>query len=197
LAGGATRSGHTPQAEETAMQQKKSGKEIANKEQLVRDILKEVEAQAKEFDRKGMTYVALDEEQVRRKLARAKSPMIVSQGWSGAAPGGTVNYSVNIRNPDPGPWVWVFAHVFVGPANMIVDPGQALAVADARFPRLTQPAFAGLSLAVNETKQLNFALPIPAGITPTSYQGNTFVYQADWHDVGDYLDRGTFVFQVT
>jgi hypothetical protein len=166
-------------------------------EELVKTILKEIEIQAKEFEKKGMSYVALDEEQLRKKLARAKSPMIVSQGWGNAAQGGTVNYTVNIRNPDPGPWVWLFAHVFVGPANMILDPGQALAVADPRFPRLTLPAFAGMSLAVNETKALTFPVAIPTGIQPSNYQGNTFLYQADWHDVGDYLDRGTFVFQVT
>jgi hypothetical protein len=177
--------------------QKQSGQRV-DREELVRKILAEIEQHKKEFERKGMQYVVLDEEQLRKKLSRSRSPMIVSQGWSGSAPqGGMLTYSVQIRNPDPGPWVWVFGHVFVGAANMIVSPGEALATVDGRFPRLTQPAFPGLTIAPNETAKLDFSIPIPTGMQPSNYQGNVFLYQADWHDVGEYLDRGTFVFGVT
>lgn len=179
------------------MTTKQSGREPVSREAQVKKILAEIDEVKRECEKKGMKCVVLDEEQLRRKLARAKSPMIVGQSWSDGGPGGSVTYSVYVKNPDPSAWGWVFAYVFVGPANIVTSPGEALAVADARFPRLTQPAFPGQSIAANETARLDFAIQIPTGIQAGNYQGNAFVYQADWHDVGDYLDRGTFVFKVT
>jgi hypothetical protein len=175
---------------------KQSGKDPAALNTQVKRILQDVERQKEAFEKKGMSFTMVDEELLRRKLARARSPMIVSQGWGATTPGGTLTYNVGIHNPDPAGWVWLFGHVFVGPANMIPSIGEALGAADSRFPHLTQPKFPGLSIATNETTTLTYSIPIPTGIQPTCYQGNVFLYQADWHDVGDYLDRGTFVFAV-
>lgn len=178
--------------------QKQSGKDVSKRADQIKKILHEIEDQKKMFEKKGMSFTGLDEEQLRAKLGRARSPMIVAQGWSGSvAPGGTLNYSVSIRNPDPAAWVWLFGHVFVGPANMVPSIGEGLDAIDSRFARLTLPAFPGLSLAANESTSLSYSIPIPTGIAATNYQGNTFLYQADWHDAGDYLDRSTFVFGVT
>lgn len=178
--------------------QKQSGKDVSKRDEQIKRILHEQEQQRDAFKKKGMQFTALDEEQLRAKLARARSPMIVSQGWSGSAPaGGSLSYTVNIHNPDPAGWVWLFGHVFVGPANMIADVGEALDAIDDRFARLTLPDFPGLSLGPNEMAALTYSVGVPAGTPLTNYQGNTFLYQADWHDTGVYLDRGTFVFAVS
>lgn len=176
---------------------KQSGKDPAARNEQLKRILHDIDRHKEVFQKKGMNFTTPDEEQVRRKLNRAHSPMIVFQGWGGATtPGGTLTYNVGIHNPDPAGWVWLFGHVFVGPANMIPPIGEALETADPRFPHLTQPAFPGLSIATNETATLSYSIPIPTGIQSTNYQGNVFLYQADWHDVGEYLDRGTFIFAV-
>ena len=177
--------------------QNERGKDLKKHDAQVKKLLDEIEAQKKHFEKKGMVYTALDEEQVRAKLNRVNSPMIVAQGWGSTVPAGSqLSYTVSIHNPDPGGWVWLFAHVFVGPANPISSPGEALVAIDSRFPRLTQPEFSGLSLAGNESKSLTFSLAVPGSIEPSNYQGNTFLYQANWHDVGTYFDRSTFVFKV-
>lgn len=178
--------------------EKQSGKDSSVLNEQVKRILRDIDLQKETFKKKGMNFTALNEEQLRRKLSRAHSPMIIGQGWGGTVPpGGTLTYNVSIHNPDPAGWVWLFGHVFFGPANMIPSIGEALEVADPRFPRLTQPGFDGLRIATNDTATMTYSIPIPTGIQPTNYQGNIFLYQADWHDVGDYLDRGTFVFTVT
>ena len=79
---------------------------------------------------------------------------------------------------------------------MVPDVGEALATVDSRFPRLTLPEFAGLRIAPGATESLSFSIPVPANIETSNYLGNSFLFLADWHDVGDYLDRGVFVFEV-
>jgi hypothetical protein len=54
---------------------------------------------------------AVTPEEIERKLKRTKSPMIVSQGWGLTTPGGTVNYSLGIYNPDPTQAIWLFAQL--------------------------------------------------------------------------------------
>ena len=124
--------------------------------------------------------------------------MIVFQGWTGSvSPGGSLSYNVGIRNPDPIRHVWVFAHVFIGLANIVPDVGTAVAAVDSRFPRLTLPKFSGLTIEPGATQTLSFSIPIPTGIEPSNYLGNTFVFRSNWHDVGEYFDRSIFVFEVT
>ena len=139
-----------------------------------------------------------DPEDIARKLRRLKSPMIVFQGWSGSAPaGGTINYSVGIWNPDPSQAIWLFAHAWVGSGN--VDPlvGTFLLNVDTRFPRLTQPAFAGASIGPSSSLTISFDLQVPTGVQKTNYIGNTCLMQFNWHDVGAYLDRSVWPFTVT
>ena len=146
---------------------------------------------------KGMNYTSASEAELARKLLRVHSPMIVSQSWSGsAAPGGTINYSLGIYNPDPQQRVWLYAHVLVGPANMVPDVGSALQTVDARFPRLTLPAFPGLTLAPGAATTLQFSVAVPSNIDKSNYLGNTFLFQANYDDVGQYFDRSVFPFEV-
>ena len=72
-----------------------------------------------------------------------------------------------------------------------------MAAVDARFPRMTMPEFAGLSIAPGATETLSFTIPVPVGMESSNYVGNTFVFGSTWHDVGTYFDRSMFVFAVS
>lgn len=161
----------------------------------VERIQKVIEKTKREY--KGEHFTGLTAEEIERKLQRVKSPMIVSQGWNSTTPGGIVNYSLGIYNPDPTQAIWLFAHVWVGSGN--VDPvvGTFLLNVDTRFPRLTQPAFSGLTLAAGGSATLSYALKVPSTVEKTNYLGNSCLMRFNWHDVGDYLDRGVFVFAVS
>jgi hypothetical protein len=141
-------------------------------------------------------FTSLTPEEIGRKLKRVNSPMIVSQGWSPATPGGTFNYIVGIYNPDSTGAANLYVHVWVGSGN--VDPilGTFLLNVDPRFPRLTQPAFLGLLLASDADATLSFSITVPTTIEKTTYFGNSFLMQLNYQDVGQYLDRGVFPFAV-
>lgn len=145
---------------------------------------------------RGEHFTSVTPDDIGRKLKRVNSPIIVSQGWNSTTPGGTVNYSLGIYNPDLTQAIWLFAHVWVGSGNVDPTVGTFLLNVDTRFPRLTQPAFAGLTLAPGGFASLQFALKVPAVIEKSNYLGNSCLMQFNWHDVGTYLDRGVFPFAV-
>jgi hypothetical protein len=161
----------------------------------IQNIQKAIEKLKRE--NKGEHYTALTAEEIERKLKRVNSPMIVSQGWSGTTLGGTVPYNLGIYNPDPTQAVWLFAHVWVGSGNVDPTVGTFLLNVDTRFPRLTQPAVFGLTLAPNASATLNFSIKVPSTVEKTNYIGNSCLMQFNWHDTGKYLDRGVIVFAVT
>ncbi len=161
----------------------------------IQRIQKAIENQKRES--KGEHFTAVTPEEIEKKLKRVKSPMIVSQGWNSATPGGTVNYNLGIYNPDPTQVIWLFAHVWVGSGNVDPTVGTFLLNVDTRFPRLTQPTFSGLTLAAGASATLSFALKVPSTVEKTNYPGNSCLMRFNWHDVGTYLDRGIFVFAVS
>jgi len=167
--------------------------------------MSEIDAAKSKAAAKKLRFTGMPEGLLRARLSPRRSagraviaaPMIVWQSWNSmTSPGGTITYNVGITNPSPNDEVWLFGHVFVGPANFVPDVGAAVQAVDARFPRLTEPSFAGLSLPANGSTSLTFNLAVPQGMEPSNYIGNTFLFRADWHDVGDYLDRSTFIFGV-
>ena len=167
------------------------------KQKHIKKTLDEIEKQRKNV-KKGDNFTAPTEEQLRKKFDRINSPYIYFQSWGPAAPGGTVTYNVGVTNPDPTQAIWVFAHVFFGSGNVVGNVGEFLLNVDERFPRLTQPDFAGLTLASGASATLTFSIKIPTNIDhPTNYLGNTALFQFNWHDVGTYLDRSVFVVKVT
>ncbi len=162
--------------------------------------IQEVVEQQKRLVKKGDNFTAVTPEDIERKLKRADSPMIVSQfgSWTGPTPpGGTLTYNVGIYNPDPTQAIWLFAHVWVGSGNIDPTVGTFLLNVDTRFPRITQPGFAGLTLAAGTSTVLNFTLDVPSTVEKTNYLGNCCLMRFNWHDVGTYLDRGVFVFTVS
>jgi hypothetical protein len=148
-------------------------------------------------EQQGEHFTSVTPEEIERKLNRVNSPMIVSQGWNSTTLGGTVNYGLGLYNPDPTQAIWMFAHVWVGSGNVDPITGTFLLNVDPRFPRLTQPAFAGLTLAPGASATLSFALKVPAAVEKTNYLGNSCLMQFNWHDIGKYLDRSVFVFAVS
>jgi hypothetical protein len=158
-------------------------------------ILDLVAKQKKE--NKLQNFTGITEEEIAGKFTRINSPMIVWQSWSSSTtPGGNINYTVGIYNPDPTTASNLFAHVWLGSGNVDPVTGTFLSNVDTRFPRLTQPAVFGLSLAPSASSSLSFVLKVPSTVEKTNYLGNTCLMQFNWHDTGLYLDRGIFVFAV-
>jgi hypothetical protein len=164
---------------------------------FVRDLLDEIDRQRQEAEQQGFNFIAPTAEQLKKKLANAESPIIVSQVWGSAPPGGTFNLNIGIDNPDPVQWSSLFVHVFVGPLNVAPDVGDEGHAIDPRFPRLTMPRAFGLSLAPGATQTLSFAITVPSGIARSNYLGNAILFQDRSFDVGRYLERSFFVFEVT
>jgi hypothetical protein len=176
----------------------KSGKVPADRERQVKKVLAEIEKARKQLEKKYAHCVSLDEEQLRAKLARTNSPTLGTMGWGDAPTGGTAEVAVYVFNPDPGAWTSLYGYLFVGPAATLASLGQALAVADPRFPGVLQPKHLGLTIAANSGTTLFFSLPIPATIRAgTNYQANLFLYQDRVFELGRLFDRSSFVFRVT
>lgn len=165
--------------------------QIKQQTQKIRAAIEEHKAKCREEH-----FTSLSPEDIERKLKRVNSPMIVSQGWSDTTPGGTFNYSVGIQNPDPTSAGNLYVHVWVGSGNADPTLGTFLLNVDPRFPRLTQPAFFGLSLASGANATLSFSIKVPAAIEKAIYLGNSFLMQLKYEDIGRYLDRGVFPFAV-
>jgi hypothetical protein len=162
--------------------------------------IEEVIEEQKRLVKKGEGFTAVTAEDIERKLKRTNSPMIVSQtgSWTGSTPlGGTFTYNVGLYNPDPTSAGSLFMHVWVGSGNVDPTVGTFLLNVDPRFPRLTLPGFAGLILAAGASTVLNFTMKVPSTVEKTNYLGNSCLMKFNWHDVGTYLDRAVFVFNVT
>jgi hypothetical protein len=160
-------------------------------------ILKEIEKRRAEAKKEGLNFTAPTEEELKERLRRVDTPMIISQGWSASATaGGLISYTVGIFNPDPVARGSLYVYVMVGPANMVREIGEALNTADERFPRLALPRAFGLVINPGAFAQLSFTISVP-NVEDSNYLGNSFLFQGDYHDVGSYLDRGFFPFEVT
>ena len=150
-----------------------------------------------ERERQGETFTSITREEFEAKVKRVNSPMIVSQSWNNtASPGGTINDSVGIFNPDPIQWSNLAVSVSIGNRNPIASNDEFLTAFDARFPTYAKPATVGFSLAPGASTTQSFQVRIPAGVEKAGYFGNSVLLQISFHDVGKYLDRGCFFFDV-
>ena len=169
----------------------------------IKKHIQEIEKVIKKHKRlvkKGEGFTAVAPEDIKRKLDRQNSPMIVSQTGSWTTPtavGSTFTYRVGLYNPDPTQAIWLFAHVWVGSGNVDPAVGSFLQNVDTRFPRLTKPSFSGLTIPAGGSTVVNFKMKVPSGVEKTDYLGNCCLMRFNWHDVGTYLDRAVFVFNVS
>jgi hypothetical protein len=164
----------------------------------VRVLLEEIERRRGEAREQGRNFSAPTGAQVLDRLQSAHSPVFSFLSWNSVTSSpGTNNLTVGIFNPDPVARVGLFVHVFVGPAGLAADVGQALAVVDTRFQILTEPPFFGLTLGPSATATLNFAVEVPNGIEASNYLGNAFLFGANFFGVSEVFSRALFIFQVT
>lgn len=177
-----------------ARPKKRTAAEIKrNVEQIEAEIAKE----KKKREKAGETFTSPNRDELERKLRRAQSPFIFFQSWNNTAPpGGTINYTVGVMNPDGFAWGNLAVAVSVGNRNPITSNDMFLSEWDTRFPTLAQPPTTGFSLGAGASTSFSFTLRIPAGIERTGYFGNSVLQQLSFHDVGTYFDRGVFFFGV-
>jgi hypothetical protein len=143
-----------------------------------RILLQEIERHRNEARGQGRNFAAPTTEQILDRLQSAHSPFFSWVGWGVPSPSpGTFYLETGIFNPDPVGQDALFVHVFIGPASLVADAGQALALVDARFPRLTEPGWPGLALNPSGSAQLDFTIEIPASIEPSNYLVNAFLFQ--------------------
>lgn len=160
-------------------------------------VLAEIEVVRADAARRRLNFTAVDEDALIRKFARVNSPMLIFQAWNGStSPGGTISYTFGVHNPDSSAAIWLYGYAFVGPANFVTSVGEAVGARDRRFANPSAPSFPGQQVASLATVNLKVSMPVPVSIEKTTYQGNTMLFQADWHDVGHYLDRGFWTFDV-
>lgn len=157
----------------------------------------ELAKQRKERERQGETFVSITREEFEAKLKRVNSPVIWFESWANSAPpGGTINYSVGVMNPDPVGWSNLAVAVSIGNRNPIVSNDEFLTTFDTRFPTYAKPPTVGFSLAPGATTTHSFQVKIPAGVEKTGYFGNCVLQRIDFLGVGTYLDRACFFFEV-
>ena len=68
---------------------------------------------------------------------------------------------------------------------------------DTRFPQLIEPEFWGLEIAPDGFEYLEFSIDVPPNIERSNYQGNAFLFEPGYHDIGTYHGRGSFIFKVS
>jgi len=141
-------------------------------------------------------FVGITPEEVAAKFKRVNSPMIVGQGWSPTTPGGILNASISVFNPDPTSTGNLVLHFWVGSGNPDPNVGTFLNNVDARFPRLTEEQPFGFTLASGASRTLSFALRVPATMERSAYLANSCLMRINFHDQGTYLDRAVLVFAV-
>jgi hypothetical protein len=140
-------------------------------------------------------FASVADEDIEKMLTRSNTPFISSWGWSNTTPGGTFNLSVNVFNPDPVTVNGMYVHTFIGPALAVASNDLALLAVDARFNRLTQPQFFGMSLAPSTNGNVSFTVAAPATIEKSNYFGNLFLIRAPG-GVASVLNRVSYVFRV-
>lgn len=141
-------------------------------------------------------FESVADEDIEKMLNRTNTPFFSSWGWSNTTPGGTFNLTVNVFNPDPVTVGSMYVHTFIGPALAVASNDTALLAVDARFNRLTQPQFFGLSLAPSTAGNVAFTVAVPATIERSNYFGNLFLIRRGG-GVAAVLDRQSYVFRVT
>ena len=161
------------------------------KEEL-KKALEEIEFLKEQARGEGLPFSAPSEKELKEKINRTNTPYVSGQGWSHGSPGSTFTYRVTIRNPDPTA-TSLNAYVFFGPANLVADVGEALRLADPRFPMLGARS---IYVGAGSSTTTNFSIRIPE-VASSVYFGNCFVFRGSYHDVGSYIDRGFFPVNVS
>jgi hypothetical protein len=86
----------------------------------------------------------------------------------------------------------VFTTIFFGLGNFLADVGEALDGRDARWPYVSSDS---VVLPAGGTINPKFTYSTPIGLPAGTYLGNAVLWRGEYHDIGQYFDRG--LFQIT
>ena len=162
-----------------------------------RMVLGDIERARRDARKKGWNLVVRDAAEILEKLRGTNTPFFGALGGPNSTPSpGTFNFSVDFFNPDPTAWR-TYVYVFVGPAFLPADVGQALALRDSRFPAMTLPDYPGFNLQPNAGHSMNVSFPVPKNLEPTTYMVNCFLFWNRYFGVSDYFDRCDLPWKVT
>jgi hypothetical protein len=162
-----------------------------------RMVLGDIERARLDARERGWNLVVRDAAELLEKLRGTNTPSFGAATAPNSTPSpGTFNFSVYFFNPDPTAWM-TYVYVFVGPAFLPADVGQALALRDTRFPALTLPDYPGFDLQPNAGHWMNVSLPVPKNIEPTTYMVNCFMFHCWYFRLADYFDRCNIPWKVT
>jgi hypothetical protein len=164
-----------------------------------RMVLEEIERARRDARERGWNLIVRDAAEILEKLRGTNTPWLGSILFNPASTPspGTFNFNVGFFNPDPTAWIWTYIYVFVGPALLPTDVGQALALRDTRFPVLTIPDHPGVNLQPSAGHNINVSLPVPKNLEPTTYLANCFLFNCFYFGVAYYMDRCQVPIKVT
>lgn len=165
-------------------------------EATARQVSGEIELLRREAADQGLAFSALSEEELIAKEAgeTSNSPYIYAQSWtSGTTSGSSATYRVYVRNPDPRGYYPLLVTIFFGLANFVGDIGHSPASRHDEWPYLSSATF---SLGSSASTNRSFTYQVPQTAAGT-YTGNAVLWRGQYHDAGDYLDRGLFPVSVS
>jgi hypothetical protein len=172
--------------------EKKSDREVKAE---VERRLEEIAELREQAHGQALAFSAATEEQLSKKIRgeTGNSPYIYAQSWTSGTSGGTTAYYWQwVANPDATYYYPVFTTIFFGLANFLADVGEALDARDTRWPYVSSD---GVSLPAGGTLNPKFSYTTPVGLPHGTYLGNAILWRGQYHDIGQYFDRG--LFQVT
>ena len=163
-----------------------------------RMMLEEIERARRDARERGWNFVVRDVAEILEKLRGTNTPFFGAIWFNPVSTSpGTFNFNVQFFNPDPIVYAWSYVYVFIGPALLPADVGQALALRDTRFPALTIPDFPSSQMQTGAGPVMTVSLPVPKNLEPTSYLVNCFLFTQRYFGVADYMDRCGFPLKVT
>jgi hypothetical protein len=162
-------------------------------------LLEEIERARLEAEEAGRNFVALSADQLLKTLQSEHSPVFAFLSIDAETPSpGSVMLTAGVLNPDPVAHDGVYVHAFVGgPANLVADLGQALALADPRFQRHTAPAYPGLVLSTPQGwGTVRFIIKVPPDTEHGNYLVNCVLYRTKSFWADTVFARANFMFEV-
>jgi len=169
-------------------QDKKSAEAVRHEVAQLKEEIEVLRERAREL---GRAFSSLDENQLTKKVKgqSSNSPFAFATSWLGVqTSGGPADFSVQVRNPDPGAVFPVYATIFFGLGNFF-SADQAWAGRDRRWPEFSSDR---TFFPANSTLPFSFNYTVPLGLPLGTYNGNWVLWRGEFFDVGAVFDRGSF-----
>lgn len=167
---------------------KKTTEEVKREVGQLKEVIEALKEHARE---QGKAFSSLSEDELTKKVRgeTSKSPFIYGQSWtSGTTQGSNASYTVYVRNPDPIGYHPVYVTIFFGLGNFF-EVDQSWIGRDKRWPEFSSDR---TFLPANSNHSFSFNYTVPTGLPIGTYNGNSVLWNGNWHDVGVSFDRGSF-----